>query len=324
MPGLSGSLGIISQSGGLTQRLTEYTCSLGVGVEKAVSFGNAAVLDSTDFLEVMAADPRIRVIAMYLESVKNARRLLEIAREAGKNKPIILWKGGESEAGAATAASHTGAMSGEQKLWRAFYRQAGVVHVRSLNECVDAVLAFSLLPAPPGKGVFIIGGGGGNSVAGSDIFSRQGFEVPALSASSMEFLRDSVPVAGSIAGNPLDMWRTFIDAEYLAQVLAHGYRDPAVSIIVVDRLIPRNAYHFPDLADPTLETIAFLKNQPRAKPTVFTIDSEGGDPDLAQAGARLRAQFCSAGIPAYPSAGRAARALYHLLHFHARRQKGDP
>ena len=98
----------------------------------------------------------------------------------------------------------------------------------------------------------------------------------------MEFLRGSVPVAGSIAGNPLDMWRTFIDAEYLAQVLAHGYRDPAVSIIVVDRLIPRQAYHFPDLADPTLETIAFLKSRPRTKPTVFTIDSDGGDPALAE------------------------------------------
>ncbi len=75
IPGLNGSVGIISQSGGLTQRLTEYTCSLGIGVEKAVSFGNAAVLDSTDFLEVMAEDEKIRVIAMYLESVKNARRL---------------------------------------------------------------------------------------------------------------------------------------------------------------------------------------------------------------------------------------------------------
>ena len=323
MPGLSGSLGIISQSGGLTQRLTEYTASLGVGVEKAVSFGNAAVLDSTDFLEVMAADPKVQVIAMYLESVKNARRLLEIAREAGKTKPIILWKGGESKAGAATAASHTGALAGNQKLWQAFYRQSGVVPVRSMNECVDAVLAFSLLPAPPGNGVFIIGGGGGNSVACSDIFSRRGFQVPPLSESSMEFLRDSVPVAGSIAGNPLDMWRTFIDAEYLAQVLEHGYRDPAVAIIVVDRLIPRKAFHFPDLSDPTLETIAFLKNQPKAKPTVFTIDSDGGDPNLAETGARLRAQFCSAGIPAYPSAGRAAHALCHLLRFHERQQKGE-
>jgi acyl-CoA synthetase (NDP forming) len=289
-----------------------------------VSFGNAAVLDSTDFLEVMATDPKIQVIAMYLESVRNARRLLEIAREASQMKPIILWKGGASEAGAATAASHTGALAGNQKLWQAFYRQSGVIPVRSMNECVDAVLAFSLLPAPAGNGVFIIGGGGGNSVASSDIFSRQGFEVPALSESSMKFLRGSVPLAGSIAGNPLDMWRTFIDAEYLAKVLALGYRDPAVAAIVVDRLIPRKAYHFPDLADPTQETIAFLKKQPRVKPTVFTIDSDGGDPGLAETGARLRAQFCSAGIPAYSSSGRAARALYHLLHFYERRQKGGP
>jgi len=70
IPGLSGSLGIISQSGGLTQRLTEYTCSLGIGTGKAVSFGNAAVLDSTDYLAFMAEDESIRVIAMYLESVR--------------------------------------------------------------------------------------------------------------------------------------------------------------------------------------------------------------------------------------------------------------
>jgi acyl-CoA synthetase (NDP forming) len=318
IPGLSGSVGIISQSGGLTQRLTEYTCSLGIGVEKAVSFGNAAVLDSTDFLEVMAEDEKIRIIAMYLESVKNARRFLEVAREVSKKKPIILWKGGESEAGAATAASHTGGMSGAQKLWEAFCRQTGVVHVRSMDECVDAIMALSLLPAPVGNGVFLIGGGGGNSVAYSDTFNREQFEVPQLSESSMDFLRRSVPIAGSIAGNPLDMWRTFIDAAYLAEVLELGYKDPAISIIVVDRLIPRMAYHFPDLADPTPEIITFIKNRRPAKPTVFTIDSDGGDPDLAETGTRLRAQFCKAGIPAYPSAQRAARALYHLYLYHAR------
>jgi acyl-CoA synthetase (NDP forming) len=131
----------------------------------------------------------------------------------------------------------------------------------------------------------------------------------------MDFLRRSVPIAGSIAGNPLDMWRTFIDADYLAQVLELAYRDSAVSAIVIDRLIPRKAYHFPDLTDPTSATIAFLKNRPHAKPTVFTIDSDGGDPELAAGGARLRAQYCRAGIPAYPSARRAARALRHLSRY---------
>ncbi|CAB1063478.1 Acetyl-CoA synthetase (ADP-forming) alpha and beta chains, putative [Olavius sp. associated proteobacterium Delta 1] len=323
IPGLSGSVGIISQSGGLTQRLTEYTSSLGIGVDKAVSFGNAAVLDSTDFLEILAEDKDIRVIAMYLESVKDARKLLQIAKAANQKKPVILWKGGESQAGAATAASHTGAMSGSQKLWQAFYRQTGVTRVRSMNECVDAIMAFSLLTAPAGHGVFLIGGGGGNSVANSDTFNRQGFEVPPLSEPTMDFLSRSVPTAGSIAGNPLDMWRTFIDADYLAQVLELGYKDSAISIIVVDRLIPRMAYHFPDLADPTPETIAYLKNRQIVKPTVFTIDSDGGDPELADMGARLRAKFCRAGIPAFPSARRAARALRHLYHYHTRQKRSD-
>ena len=318
IPGLSGSVGIISQSGGLTQRLTEYTCSLGIGIGKAVSFGNAAVLDSTDFLEAMAEDEKIRVIAIYLESVKNARGLLQIAKQTSKLKPIILWKGGESEAGAATAASHTGGMAGTQKLWEAFCRQTGVVRVRSMDEWVDAIMAFSLLPAPAGNGIFLIGGGGGNSVAYSDTFNREQFGVPPLSDSSMDFLRRSVPIAGSIAGNPLDMWRTFVDAGYLSEVLELGYKDPAISINVVDRLIPRKAYHFPDLADPTPEIISYIKNRRNAKPTVFTIDSEGGDPNLADTGTRLRAQFCNNGIPAYPSAKRAARALYHLCQYHSR------
>jgi len=323
IPGLNGSVGIISQSGGLTQRLTEYTCSLGIGVAKAVSFGNAAVLDSTDFLEVMAEDEKIRVIAMYLESAKNARRLLQVAKETSKKKPIILWKGGESKAGAITAASHTGGMSGAQKLWEAFCRQTGVVRVRSMDECVDTIMALCLLPVPAGNGVFLIGGGGGNSVATSDAFNREQFEVPPLSESSMDFLRRSVPIAGSIAGNPLDMWRTFIDAAYLSEVLELGCEDPAISIIVVDRLIPRMAYHFPDLAvaDPMPEIITFVKNRRHAKPTVFTIDSDGGDPDLAVTGTRLRAQFCKNGIPAYPSAKRAARALLHLCQYHAQQKE---
>ncbi len=317
IPGLHGSLGIISQSGGLTQRLTEYTYSLGIGVAKAVSFGNAAVLDSTDYLEAMAADEDIQIILMYLESVKNGRRFLQIAAEVNRKKPIILWKGGESETGAATAASHTGAMSGEQRLWQAFYRQSGVIRVRSMNECVDTIMALSLLPAPDGKGVFLIGGGGGNSVAYSDTCIREGLEVPALSESTMDNLRQSVPVAGSIAGNPLDMWLTFTDASYLTGVLEMAYRDSFVSMIIVDRLIPRKAFHMPNMDDPTPGTIEFVKGRHHQKPTVFTVDSDGGDPELTQKGVLLRARFCKSGIPAYPSVTRAARALFQLYRYHS-------
>jgi acyl-CoA synthetase (NDP forming) len=316
IPGLSGSVGIISQSGGLTQRLTEYLASLGVGVSKAVSFGNATVLDSTDFLEYMAADDSIQVIAMYLESVKNARKLLQMARPINRDKPIILWKGGDSQSGAATAVSHTGALAGSQNMWTAFYRQTGVIRVQSLNEWADAVIAFSLLPATEGNGVFLIGGGGGNSVTSSDAFSREGFEMPPLSEATSKFLRRSVPTAGSIAGNPLDMWRIYTDADYLAEILNLGYQDPAISIIVIDHLIARKAFHFANTLDPTPLVIDHLTHQQPAKPTLVTIDTDGGDPDLAAAGARLRGEFCKAGFPAYPSAVRAARALGHLYRYH--------
>jgi acyl-CoA synthetase (NDP forming) len=323
IPGLSGTIGIISQSGGLTQRLTEYMYHLGIGVAWAVSAGNGTVLAPTDYLEAMAEDDSVDVIAMYLESVTDGRRLLKIAQEANLKKPIIIWKGGESEAGAATAASHTGAMSGERRLWEAFYRQTGVIAVRSMYACIDAIMAFSMLPAPDGKGVFIIGGGGGNSVSFSDTCVSEGLEVPSLSDATMKSLRSSVPLAGSIAGNPLDMWLTFTDADYLGGVLKLAYQDPAVSMVVVDRLIPRKAYHMPEMADPNPEVIAFVKNRGHKKPIVFTIDSDGGDTDLAEKGASLRAEFCSAGIPVFPSMRRAARALSHLYQYYSRRNRHE-
>jgi hypothetical protein len=86
----------------------------------------------------------------------------------------------------------------------------------------------------------------------------------------------------------------------------------------VDRLIPRNAFHMPDMPDPTSETIEYVTANGHRKPTVFTVDSEGGDADLAAKGAMLRARFCKAGVPAYPSVDRAARALVHLQRYHAR------
>jgi len=319
IPGLSGPLAVISQSGGLTQRITEYTRFLGIGVEKAVSFGNGSVLGASDFLDIFSRDEKIKCIAMYLESIQDGRRFMDTVREVSRKKPVVLWKGGESDAGAATAASHTGAMSGEQKVWEGLYRQTGAIHVDSMNELVDAVMTMSLLPAPSGKGIFLIGGGGGNSVSYSDTCVREGLDVPALSDSTMAALRESVPTAGSIAGNPLDMWQTFMDANYLGGVLDLAYKDPAVSMAMVDRLITRKAFHMPDGLDSNPETIAFVKERQHEKPTVFLVDSDGGDPDLAQKGAVLRAQYCRAGIPAYPSVRRAAKALFHLYRYHDRR-----
>jgi acyl-CoA synthetase (NDP forming) len=318
IPGISGPLGIISQSGGITQRLTEYACSLGVGVEKAVSFGNGTVLDSPDYLAFMGNDKRVSLIAMYLESVRDARRLMTLAKEINREKPIVLLKGGETEAGIRTVASHTGTMAGEAMLWEGFAHQTGMTLVRSLDEWMDAVLALCRLPVTMGKGVFLIGGGGGNSVLNGDACIREGLHVPPLSPATMKRLREIVPVAGSIAGNPLDFWPSFHHPALLAEILELAYADPAVHMVIVDRIIPRKIYHTPVGPDPTPAILQFFEKHGQTKPTVFMVDSDGGDVELARKGASLRAQLCRAGIPAYPTLGRAVRALAHLHRYHSR------
>jgi acyl-CoA synthetase (NDP forming) len=92
-------LGIISQSGSMTQRLTEYAFSLGVGTDKAVSVGNGTVLGSLDFLEFMGDDDGIRVLAMYIEGMQDGEKFFQLCGGISKRKPIVVWEGGESEAG---------------------------------------------------------------------------------------------------------------------------------------------------------------------------------------------------------------------------------
>ena len=319
IPGARGPLGIISQSGFLVQRLTEYAYSLGIGTDKAVSVGNEAVLDSLDFLEFMSQDENIRVIALYIENMGNGRRFFELAREIGKKKPMIVLKGGQTEVGARTAASHTGGMAGKQVIWEVVFHQTGVIPVSSVDECIDAVLAFTLLPPPGTRGVFLIGAGGGTSVMNSDTCIQEGLHVPSPPLAIMEKLHETVPVAGSIAGNPLDDVQTFYDLAHFGSILNLVSRDPAMGMVIVDRMIARKAFHLiPFPSDYTLSTIQQVKQRANRKPVVFVVDSEGGDPELAAQGASLRAEFCKGGVPAYPSVKRAARALIHLYRYYNR------
>jgi len=318
IPGAPGPLGVISQSGTITQRLTEYAYSLGIGTDKAVSVGNGTVLDSLDFLEFMGQDQGIRVIALYIENMRDGRRFFDLARDINKSKPIIAWKGGKTEVGARTAASHTGGMAGEQVIWEAVFRQTGVIQVNSLDEWMDAVFAFALLPPPSSQGVFLIGGGGGSSVVNSDTCIHEGLDVPSPSSATMKKLRETVPAAGSIAGNPLDDWQTYVDPAYLGAILDLVCRESAIGMVIVSRLIPRKAFHTPSLPDSISATIEQVKQRGNRKPVVFVVDSEGGDPELAAHGASLRQEFGKGGIPAYPSVERAARALMHLYRYYKR------
>jgi hypothetical protein len=138
----------------------------------------------------------------------------------------------------------------------------------------------------------------------------------------MDRLCEIVPSAGSIAGNPLDLWETFTNTASLIQVMDLAEADPAVSMSVVDRLIGRKAYHMPEGADATPEIVRHMKERNRKKPVVFVVDGEGGDPALAAQAASVRRALGLSGHAAFPTMTRAARALARVCRYYERLSQG--
>ncbi len=312
IPADPGSFAFLSQSGTLTQRMSEHAYFTGMGISKAVSFGNAAVLDSTDYLEYLAEDPTTRIIGLYVESVQEGRRFLDLIRRLNRTKPILLWKGGESLSGAGAVASHTGTLAGKDSIWEGGLRQVGATRAYSLDEVAGAAMAYLYLPPTKGRNLFILGGGGGNSVFYADICSRLGLRIPSLVGETRRRLTELLPAVGSFARNPVDAWRSFYDPDYMAQILDLAYEDPGLDMILVDRLIPRMTYGTPEGTDRVPRTIEYLQKNRSRKPLVVVIEGSGEDPFLAAEAARLRSRYCQAGIPAYASLPMAAQALAHL------------
>jgi len=312
IPAAPGSLAFLSQSGTLTQRMSEHAHFMGMGLSKAVSFGNAAVLDSPDYLEYLAEDEETRVIGFYLESVKDGKRFLDLARRVNRVKPLVVWKGGETPSGAGAVSSHTGTLSGEDRIWDGALRQAGITRVRSLEELAGTALALLTLPSVRGRRLFILGGGGGNSVYYADICNRLGLHVPALEGETREKLNALIPAVGSFARNPVDAWRAFHDPHFMAKILELAFEDPALDLIIVDRLIHRLTYAHPEDRDTSEAAIDYLRKNRFRKPLVAVVDGSGEDPYLANEATRLRQRLCQAGIPAYASLPLAAQALAHL------------
>ena len=324
IPAAPGSFAFLSQSGTLTQRMSEHAHFTGMGISKAVSFGNATVLDSSDYLEYLIDDDDTRVIGFYLESVRDGRRFLELARRINSQKPLVLWKGGETPSGAGAVASHTGTLSGEEKIWESGLKQAGVTRVRSLEEVAGAAMAFLNLPPPGGRRLFILGGGGGNSVYYADICTRMGLQVPPLTGETREKVTALVPAVGSFARNPVDAWKAFYDPDFMGQILDLVFKDPELDMIILDRLIPRMTYATPDEKDSTSAAIDYLRKNRSRKPLAVVVDGSGEDPFLATEAARTRQRFCQAGIPAYPSLPLAAQALAHLAAYYEKKDALRP
>lgn len=216
-----GKVAFVSQSGNLGNQLIHWASQHGIGVSLFVGTGNEALLGCTDLMEYLEGDPNSEIIILYLEGVKDGRRFLETATRVNTKKPIIVLKGGRTEAGRMAAASHTGSMGGRDEIFRAVCRQAGVIHVGFPTELLDLSAGFSCLPLPRGNRVGIVTLGGGWGVVTSDECSQRGLVVPPLPEEIIEAVGRHLPPFWS-RGNPVDLV---------------GTRDPKAPIAAVEELL---------------------------------------------------------------------------------------
>ena len=233
----AGSVAILSQSGSVTMRATKRGLARGIQFSKVVSYGNGCDLDSTDFLEYFAADPDTKIIGIYIEGTGEGRRLFKLLREVCKTKPVIVWKGGKTEAGAEVTMSHTGSLAVPDLVWNTLSKQVGMVEVGNLEEFVDALLAFYCLGEFRGRSMGILcgltGGGGGEGVTATDVCSSLGMDVPPFSARTRERLMSIIPRAGRIFRNPLDFGTPVDSMEILREALDAVAADPGVDLIIL-------------------------------------------------------------------------------------------
>ncbi|MCC6535055.1 MAG: CoA-binding protein [Burkholderiales bacterium] len=202
-----GAVGIISQSGGLGTDIVRRGQVRGLRFSGAVTVGNSADLGPNDLLEFYLADPHTKVIGVYLEAVKDGRRLFDLLKANRAQKPVVLLKGGRTRQGQLAAASHTGSLAGDDRVWVALSRQSGCLLVETLDQFLDTLLAFQALTPRadrPTREIVMFGNGGGTSVLATDLFSRLGLEVTPFGAPTLQALAALKLPPGSSITNPID------------------------------------------------------------------------------------------------------------------------
>lgn len=218
-PTASGSIGFFSQSGQMAYHVIRGSDRLQLRYSKVVSFGNACDLQAHDFLNYLIADESTQVIGSYLEGLKNGQAFLEAARRATSKKPLVIWKGGQTEGGSRATLSHTAAIAGSQKIWDGLCKQSGIIPANSIDEMIFTLQALQLIPLPESPNVAILGGAGGGSVTMTDAAEKEGLKVPQLANRTILKLEEFIPRQGSSVKNPLDILPTISSGDNLLRVM---------------------------------------------------------------------------------------------------------
>ena len=329
----AGRIAVASQSGNFVSSFLNYSRQTGVGISRAVSAGNAAAVTPADYLDWYADDPATAVSLAYVEGIVDGRALLDRFASVARRKPLVVVKGGATEAGARAAASHTGALAANDTIFDGVCRQTGVTRAATVEEAFEAAATFATQPLPQGPNVVVLTTAGGWGVVTSDAVHRDGtLRLMSLPADLLAQIDTKLPPRWS-RNNPVDCAGGEVRdtiPEVMELIAAHpdvhsivylglGTQSNQARLMREGRFYPDHglerivAYH--ERQDERFAQAADELSRRYAKPILTATELAVADPDNAgPAAVRATGRLC------YPSGNRAVVALGHLYRYARFRQ----
>jgi acetate---CoA ligase (ADP-forming) subunit alpha len=300
-----GRLSVISQSGAIAVILMEALARDGIGIAKVVNYGNRLDIDDADALDYFGADPKTGAVAMYMESVADGGKFLRSAKTFSARKPLIIWKAGKLELGAAAVASHTATLAGTYGLYQGAFRQAGAVEAYTFEHLIDVAKAVAIMDYPcVGNRLLVVTNGGGMAVAASDQAQREGFTMPRIPEPVRQRLEGAFPPYFA-KNNPIDLTGSGRNEDYFTALdEALPYYDAAIVIVLMGATT---------VSEEATEMIARACHTAQKPVTCCILQGLGYTQEAMHS-------LLKRGIPVYPSPERAVRALAALRSAYKKRK----
>lgn len=295
-----GNMAFVSQSGAICTAILDFAARENMGFSHFVSLGSMLDADFGDIIDFLGNDPEVTSIVMYVESLTRHRNFMSAARAVSRVKPIIAFKAGRSRAGALAASSHTGAMAGEDDVYDAAFKRAGIVRVRTFEELFDCAEFIAKQPRPEGHGLAIVTNSGGPGVMAADSLSDYGVEPANLQPATIARLNAVLPSFWS-GSNPVDILGD-ATAERYVKTVDILLADPSIQGLLI-MFAPQSLTDPADVAEKLAETLK------KARIPIITAWMGGME---AEKGRRV---FNEAGISTFDTPERAVRAFMDLYKY---------
>jgi acyl-CoA synthetase (NDP forming) len=313
-----GNVAFVSQSGGHTGTYRTLAPSRGFHFNKILSLGNQCDLSIQEVLRYYAGDPQIKVISAYVEQARGGKEFSQTLREVARQKPLIIWKGGSTEAGARAAFSHTGAMASFSSLWQKSVGQLGVIQVDDLEEMSDVTFACLSIPLPRGKRVAIIAAGGGSSVEMTDVCARAGLEIPILSDAIQRGIARLVPEANTSCKNPVDLGFLGFSPKVYSQAIRETARETGLDALMLyqaTEYYSRFSTGF-DWVQVVSSELARIRQEVSTPFVAVVPPLEQENLDMIAKRQSFIQKLRHNQIPVFPTIERAAKVLFRLQQYH--------